>query len=62
LPILHHPAHLTAHASHPAPPLVNDINVTLMSWDGLLQNPGVSGCGVCPGLTGSVHGEELPSC
>jgi hypothetical protein len=34
----------------------NDMNVTLMSLHGLLQIRGVSGCGMCPGLTGSVHG------
>ncbi len=28
---------------------------------GLLQNRGVSGCGPLPVLTGSVHGEEVPS-
>ena len=28
---------------------------------GLLQNHGVSGCGPLPGLTGSVHGEGVPS-
>ena len=32
-----------------------------MSLDGVLQNRGVSGCGVCPGLTGSGDGEEVPS-
>jgi len=28
---------------------------------GLLQNRGVSRCGLCPGLTGSVDGEAVPS-
>src|SRR5690242_14280106 len=36
-------------------------DVTSWRSGGLLQNRGVSGCGVCPGLTVSVHGEELPS-
>jgi hypothetical protein len=35
--------------------------VVLKDHHGLLQNGGVSGCGVCPGLTGSVDGEEVPS-
>jgi len=36
-------------------------DVILRASCGLLQNRGVSGCGVCPGLTGSSYGEGLPS-
>jgi len=34
----------------------NSMNVAFYRIYGLLQNRGVSGCGVCPGLTGSVDG------
>src|SRR2546429_9470724 len=38
-----------------------DVAAATMQLHGLLQNRGVSACGVCPGLTGSVDGEEVPS-
>src|SRR5215471_14670777 len=37
-----------------------DVDATSTSYHGLLQNRGVSGCGLVLVLTGSVHGEGVP--